>query len=73
MKIQDRLRAKKPSEDDDRWNKCQVISIQDEEVEIKDEDKNLNLELTKELIDLFRSRVDGEIEGSTAWYIKKSK
>lgn len=73
MKIRDRLRANKPPSNDERWNECEIIAIQDQKVEVKHEGKKLNLELTSELISLFKSRVDGEVEGSTAWYIKKSE
>lgn len=71
MKVKDRLRAKKPPENDDRWRKCKIIEIGNQIVKIEDKGEKIDLKLTAELIDLFESRVQGDTEGSTAWYIKK--
>lgn len=68
MGVKDRLRAKKPPEDDKRWSKCKLKTIKEKEAIVKDQKQEIKLELTSELVKLFKSRMDGE----NAWYIKKS-
>lgn len=67
MGISDRLRAKKPPEGDERWSKCEIKELKDEKAIVKDQEKEIEIHLTPELMDLFKSRMDGK----TAWYIKK--
>ena len=67
MSVQDRLRAKEPPEDDQRWKKCRIKELGDEKAQIIDDGEEIEVTLTSELMDLFKSRM----EGKTAWYIKK--
>ena len=68
MSIGDRLRAKEPPEGDERWNRCSIKELGDEKALVIDEGEEIELKLTPELMDLFKSRMDGK----SAWYIKKS-
>ncbi len=67
MGVTDRLRAKKPPEGDDRWEKCEIKEIRKDSVKINDNGKEIQLNLTEALVELFESRKEGE----TAYYIKK--
>lgn len=67
MGIGDRLRAKEPPEGDERWKKCRIKELGDKKALIIDDGEEIELELTSELMDLFKSRMDGK----TAWYINK--
>lgn len=66
----DRLRAKPPAAEQDKWDKglLKDLVIEKDKALLKD---GTELFLTSELIKLFGSRVDGELEGSKVWYIKK--
>jgi hypothetical protein len=66
----DRLRAKPPSTDEDKWSEGFLKEVVEEEEKAVLSD-GTELFLTSELIKLFRSRVEGELEGSKVWYIKK--
>ncbi|EHK00541.1 hypothetical protein HRED_05194 [Candidatus Haloredivivus sp. G17] len=66
----DRLRAKPPSKDEGKWSEGFLKDIMEEEEKAVLRD-GTELSLTSELIKLFRSRVEGELEGSKVWYIKK--
>ncbi|MFO7794215.1 MAG: hypothetical protein R6V35_04555 [Candidatus Nanohaloarchaea archaeon] len=66
----DRLRAKPPSTDEDKWSEGFLKEVVEEEEKAVLRD-GTELSLTSELIKLFRSRVEGELEGSKVWYIKK--
>jgi|APHM01.1.fsa_nt_gi hypothetical protein len=70
MGIQDRLRAKKPPENDERWSKCEILETEDDKARVKDSQtgENIQVQLTEELVKLFESRMDDE----TAWYIKRN-
>ena len=67
MGVNDRLRAKKPPEKDDRWKKCEIKEIRKDSVKVNDNGKEIELNLTEALVELFESRKDGK----TAYYIKK--
>lgn len=70
MGIQDRLRAKKPPRNNEKWKKCKILEVEDDKAKVKDlqtEDK-IELKLTEELVKLFESRMNDR----TAWYIKKN-
>ena len=67
MSTEDRLRAKEPPEGDERWNKCRIKELGDEKAIVIDEGEEIELTLTPELMDLFKSRKDGK----KAWYIAK--
>ena len=67
MTVSDRLRAKRPPENDDRWEECKIIELKDEKAVVNNESGHVTLELTEELMDLFKSRRNGDI----AWFIKK--
>ncbi len=64
----DRLRAKPPTTDKDKWSEGLLKELEEDKAVLKD---GTELFLTSELIELFSSRVDGELEGSKVWYIKK--
>ena len=66
----DRLRAKPTSTDEDKWSEGFLKEVVEEEEKAVLRD-GTELSLTSELIKLFRSRVEGELEGSKVWYIKK--
>jgi len=71
MSSKDRLRAKKPVTNPEKWNKGTVIDTDPEgKVTIKD-GKEIEIDVTPEIMRLFESRIDGEVEGAEAWYIKK--
>lgn len=67
MAIGDRLRAKRPPKGDERWSKCEIKELKDERAIVKNQNKEIKLNLTPELMELVKSRMDGE----NAWYIKK--
>jgi hypothetical protein len=66
----DRLRAKKPVTDIGEWYVGFISEILTEKsnVELKN---GVTLELTPELLDLFRSRLESEEKGAKIWYKKK--
>ena len=64
----DRLRAKPPTSYKDKWSGGLLKELEEDKAVLKD---GTELLLTSELIELFSSRVDGELEGSKVWYIKK--
>ena len=64
----DRLRAKPPATDKDKWSEGLLKELEEDKAVLQD---GTELFLTSELIELFSSRVDGELEGSKVWYIKK--
>ena len=64
----DRLRAKPPVAEQDKWDEGLLKELEEDKAVLKD---GTELFLTCELIKLFGSRVDGELEGSKVWYIKK--
>lgn len=66
----DRLRAKPPPREKERWSEG-VLKEVFEEKEKAVINNGTELFLTTELIDLFISRVEGKLEGTEVWYIKK--
>ena len=67
----DRLRAKEPVKDPKKWSKGTVIETNsDGKVLVKNREE-VDVKVTPEILKLFKSRIDGEVEGSDAWYIKK--
>ena len=66
----DRLRAKPPPREKEKWSEGVLKEV------FEDKEKAVivdgtELFLTAELLDLFISRVEGELEGTEVWYIKK--
>ena len=67
----DRLRAKEPVKDPEKWSKGTVIETNsDGKVLVKNREE-VEVKVIPEILKLFKSRIDGEVEGSDAWYIKK--
>ena len=66
----DRLRARPPATDEDKWSEglLKKVVVEEDKAVLQD---GTELFLTSELIELFSSRVEGELEGSKVWYIKK--
>ncbi len=64
----DRLRARPPATDNDKWSEGLLKELEEDKAVLQD---GTELFLTSELIELFSSRVEDELEGSKIWYIKK--
>lgn len=67
----DRLRAKKPVKNNEKWSIGTITSINYGGRVLIEDDGIVELNLTTEIIKLFKSRVEGKVEGSEAWYISK--
>ena len=66
----DRLRAKEPVTGQDEWSSGFISDILREESNVKLQN-GVNLNLTSELIELFRSRAGSDYKGKRIWYKKK--
>ena len=70
----DRIRAKKPVNNPEKWKKGKIMKLNREtntvNVETKEGYKE-ELNITQELLELFTSRMNEPIENGTIWYKKK--
>lgn len=75
--MNDRIRAKPPINDVDQWNKGQIENISSSNcgktiTVLNEKNNQIDLNVTKEVYELFVSRLDNKsVTGENVWYKKK--